>query len=101
MAARLAEVTIKAPVIPVVQNVTASAETDPDVIREQLVTQVTGSVRWRESVAWMAAQGVDEIWELGAGKALCGMIRRIERSVATRAIGAPKDVADAMEVAAL
>lgn len=100
MAEKLANVAIAAPTVPVVQNVTAAAETDPDVIREQLVIQVTGSVRWRESVAWMAAQGVDEIWELGAGKALSGMIRRIDRSVATKAVGTPKDVAAALSISA-
>lgn len=99
MAAKLAEVEITAPMVPVVQNVTAAAENDPGVIRDQLVTQVTGSVRWRESVAWMGAQGVDEIWELGAGKALCAMIRRIDRTIATKSVGTPKDVGDAMGVA--
>ncbi|MEO1705477.1 MAG: malonyl CoA-acyl carrier protein transacylase, partial [Pseudomonadota bacterium] len=58
-----------------------------------LVEQVTGSVRWRESVAWMASQGVSEIWEVGAGKALSGMIRRIDRSISIAAIGSPDDVA--------
>ncbi len=92
MAARLAEVEIKAPAVPVVQNTLAAAVTDPGTIRAELVRQVTGSVRWRESVAWMAGQGVDEIWEIGAGKALSGMIRRIERSIACKAVGTPEDV---------
>lgn len=65
---------------------------DPATIRSLLVDQVTGAVRWRESVEWMAAKGVDDIWEVGAGKALCGMIRRIDRSVTTRNIGTPEDV---------
>lgn len=52
-------------------------------------------MRWRESVLTMAADGVDEIWEIGAGKALSGMIRRIDRSIATRAIGTPDEVRDA------
>jgi [acyl-carrier-protein] S-malonyltransferase len=55
----------------------------------RLVDQVTGRVRWRESIAWMAANGVTEIWEIGAGKALSGMIRRIDRALETRAIGTP------------
>lgn len=95
MAQALADVEIKAPVVPLVANVRAKAVTDPDEIRALLVEQVTGSVRWRESVLWMAAQGVSDIWEVGAGKALCGMIRRIDRSVTSRAIGTADDVASA------
>ncbi|PIE14678.1 MAG: [acyl-carrier-protein] S-malonyltransferase [Rhodobacterales bacterium] len=88
----LAEVEISAPAVPLVANVRAEAVTDADAIRALLVEQVTGSVRWRESVAYMAAQGVDEIWEIGAGKALSGMIRRIERSISCQAVGTPDDV---------
>jgi [acyl-carrier-protein] S-malonyltransferase len=95
MAAALAVVEIKAPVVPVVANVRAGAVSDPALIRELLVAQVTGSVRWRESVAWMVAQGVTEFWEIGAGKALSGMIRRIAKEAETRAVGAPEDVAAA------
>jgi len=97
MAQALADVVINAPVVPLVANVRAEAVTDPDVIRALLVEQVTGSVRWRESVAYMAGEGVSEIWEIGAGKALCGMIRRIDKSVATAAVGTPEDVAKAAE----
>lgn len=93
MAQALADVTITAPAVPVVANVRAQAVSDPDLIRELLVEQVTGSVRWRESVAWMAAQGVTEFWEIGAGKALSGMIKRIAKDSATRAIGTPADIA--------
>jgi [acyl-carrier-protein] S-malonyltransferase len=93
MEAALAEVRLLAPKPPVVANVRAEAVSDPDAIRRLLVEQVTGSVRWRESVAWMAAQGVSEFWEIGAGKALSGMIRRIAPEAATRAIGTPDDVA--------
>lgn len=93
MAEALAGVEIAAPKVPVVANVRAEAVSDPDVIRALLVEQVTGSVRWRESVAWMAGQGVSEMWEIGAGKALSGMIRRIDRAVATKAIGTPGDIA--------
>jgi len=96
MAEKLAQVEIKAPVVPLVANVTAEATSDPELIRRQLVTQVTGSVRWRESVEWMAAQGVTEIWELGAGKALSGMVRRIAKDVACTAVGTPEDVVKAM-----
>lgn len=93
MAEALAEVTIVAPRVPLVANVRAEAVSDPAMIRALLVEQVTGAVRWRESVMWMARQGVTEVWEIGAGKALAGMIRRIDKDVATRSIGAPEDVA--------
>ena len=92
MAAALAKVRIAAPRVPVVANVRAEAVTDPDLIRRLLVEQVTGPVRWRESVVWMAAAGVTEFWEIGAGKALSGMIRRIARDAVTRAVGTPEDV---------
>lgn len=88
----LADVTIHAPKVPLVANVRAEAVSDPDLIRSLLVEQVTGSVRWRESVAYMAAQGVSEIYEIGAGKALCGMIRRIAKDITTKAVGTPDDV---------
>ena len=89
----LAEVDIMRPRMPLVSNVSAEGEVDPGRIRELLVQQVTGSVRWRESVAWMAAQGTTEFWEIGAGKALSGMVRRIVREAETRAVAAPNDVA--------
>jgi [acyl-carrier-protein] S-malonyltransferase len=95
MAEALAGVTVKAPVVPVVANVRAEAVSEPGLIRSLLVEQVTGSVRWRESVMWMAGQGVTEFWEVGSGKALSGMIRRIAPEAATRAVGAPDDVAAA------
>lgn len=95
MAQALAEVAINAPKVPVVANVAASAVTDPSVIRSLLVDQITGRVRWNASVAWMAGQGVTEMWEIGAGKALSGMIRRIARDVSTRQVGAPDDVKEA------
>lgn len=93
MAQALAGVTIHTPAVPLVANVRAEAVSDPALIRALLVEQVTGSVRWRESVGWMAAQGVTEFWEIGAGKALSGMVKRIAREAATRAIGAPADLA--------
>ena len=92
MAEALAEVTIAAPVVPLVANVRASAVRDPDEIRALLVEQVTAPVRWRESVAWMAAQGVTELWEIGAGKALSGMARRIDRALGTVAVGTADQV---------
>jgi len=88
----LAGVEIVRPAAPVISNVAAEAVSDPEAIRRLLVAQVTGRVRWRESVAWMAAQGVTEMVEVGAGKALSGMVRRIARGVEARAVGAPEDV---------
>ncbi|MFT6452138.1 MAG: [acyl-carrier-protein] S-malonyltransferase [Halocynthiibacter sp.] len=93
MANALDDVDISAPSVPLVANVEAAAVSDPETIRSLLVEQVTGSVRWRESVGYMAAHGVDEIWEIGAGKALSGMIRRIERDITCKAVGTPEDVA--------
>lgn len=92
MATALAEVQISAPAVPVVANVRAAAVSDPDEIRALLVEQVTGSVRWRESVQQMDADGVTEIWEIGAGKALSGMVRRINRDITCRAVGTSADV---------
>ena len=98
MAEAIDNVEIASPKVPLVANVVAQAVTDPANIRSLLVQQVTGSVRWRESVAYMAAQGVDEIYEIGAGKALIGMVRRIEKSIATKAVGTPDDVKAATAV---
>jgi [acyl-carrier-protein] S-malonyltransferase len=92
MAEALAGVMITAPAVPLIANVRAEAVSDPDLIRALLVEQVTGSVRWRESVLYMAAQGVTEAWEIGAGKALSGMIRKIDREIACKAVGTPEDV---------
>ncbi len=97
MAQALAEVDMSAPTVPLVANYTARPVRDPATIRCLLVEQVTGRVRWRESVQLMIADGVEEFWEIGPGKALCGMIRRIDRSVACRAIGTPEDVTEAAE----
>ncbi|MEM6371527.1 MAG: ACP S-malonyltransferase [Pseudomonadota bacterium] len=97
MAEALAGVQMAAPSVPVVANVRAEAVSDVDTLRTLLVEQVTGSVRWRETVAWMGANGVTEIWEIGAGKALSGMIRRIDRQISTRAVGTPEDVAAARD----
>ena len=93
----LSDVSFGVPTVPVVPNVRAQACSDPTELRALLVEQITGAVRWRESVAWMAGQGVTEIWEIGAGKALSGMVRRIDRSVATRALGMPTDVKAVLE----
>lgn len=92
MAQALDGVEIERPRVPLIANVVADKVDDPTVIRSLLVQQVTGSVRWRESVARMGAQGVKEIWEIGAGKALSGMVRRIDREIACRTVGTPDEV---------
>ncbi|NRB04189.1 MAG: ACP S-malonyltransferase [Rhodobacteraceae bacterium] len=97
MAEALSHVDIQEPKVPVVANVRAEGVSSPTLIRNLLVDQITGSVRWRESVMWMAGQGVTEVWEIGAGKALSGMIRRIDRAIACKAIGAPADIAAVKE----
>ncbi|MEL6197692.1 MAG: ACP S-malonyltransferase [Pseudomonadota bacterium] len=91
MAPALAETYIKPPAVPLVANVRAEAVTAPDEIRRLLVEQVTGAVRWRESVAWMATQGVTETVEVGAGKALSGMVRRVAKEVAVTNVATPED----------
>jgi len=92
MAEALAATEIAAPAVPLIANVTAAPVIDPDEIRALLVRQVTAMVRWRESVRAMAASGVDEIVELGAGKVLSGLVRRIDRAIAARSVETPEDV---------
>ena len=89
----LAGVTVNSPAVPVVANVEAAPITDPAAIRDALVRQVTGTVRWRESVAYMAAQGVDSFYEVGSGKVLIGLVKRIAAGASAVAIGTPEDVA--------
>jgi len=93
MADALSKVNVKAPAVPVVSNVKASAISDPGEIVKALVAQVTGTVRWRESVAYMAAQGVTQFYEIGAGKVLSGLSKRIADGASASAIGTPDDVA--------
>ncbi len=93
MAEALSTATIKAPAVPLIANVTATPVNDPETIRRLLVEQVTGSVRWRESIEYMAGQGVTLAYEIGAGKVLSGMARRIDQRVTGKAIGTPDDIA--------
>ncbi|MEL6168237.1 MAG: ACP S-malonyltransferase [Pseudomonadota bacterium] len=95
MAIVLAEVDLSRPSVPLVANVLAREVNDPGTIRSLLVEQVTHAVRWRESVAWMVEQGVTEFWEIGAGKALSGMIRRIARDAKSRTVGTAAEARDA------
>lgn len=95
MAEALNHVDINDPKVPVVANVLAAAVTKPALIRSLLVDQVSGRVRWKTSVEWMTDHGVTEFWEVGAGKALSGMIRRIAKEASTRTVGTAAEVADA------
>lgn len=92
MGKALAQVTIRPPSVPVVCNVTAQGETDPNRIRQLLVDQVIGRVRWRESVLWMADQGVNEMIELGTGKVLTGLCKRIAPDVKAMNAGTPAEI---------
>jgi [acyl-carrier-protein] S-malonyltransferase len=92
MRAALADVQKNAPAVPVIANVTVSPLTDPQEIAARLVEQVTGRVRWRETVEWFAANGVGTLYEIGSGKVLSGLARRIDRSVATVNIGVAADI---------
>lgn len=90
-------VEVKAPVVPVIANVTAGPLTDPEEIKASLVQQVTGTVRWRECVLAMTAAGVDSFYELGTGKVLSGLARRIDKSVSGLSVGSADDIAAAVE----
>ncbi len=93
MAEALSKVTVRAPVVPVVANVLAAPITDPAEIVRRLVEQVTGTVRWRECVAAMAGAGVTTFYEIGSGKVLSGLVKRIADGATGTAIGTPDDVA--------
>ena len=92
MKVELEAIKIKPPIVPIVSNVSAQAISDPTEIKKLLVSQVTGSVRWRESIMWMAKNNVDEIWEIGSGQALSGMIRRIDKNINLVTISSPEDI---------
>ena len=93
MADALSKVTINKPAVPLVSNVLAQAISDPDEIRRRLIEQVTGTVRWRESVAYMAGEGVTKFFEIGAGKVLTGLVKRIADGAAGVSVGSPADIA--------
>ena len=93
----LAEVRRGEPVVPVIANVRAAPVSDPDEITKLLVEQVTGRVRWRETVSWFAANEIETLYEVGAGKVLTGLARRIERSLSGVAINAPGDIDAALK----
>lgn len=93
MAEALAAVDIHPPAVPLISNVTAKEVTSPAEVRSLLVSQVTGMVRWRESVLYMRSNGVEELVEIGAGKVLSGLARRIDRGLSGRSVGTPADIA--------
>jgi [acyl-carrier-protein] S-malonyltransferase len=99
MADALAQITINKPVVPLVSNVLASAISDPHEIRRRLIEQVTGTVRWRESVAYMAGEGVTKFFEIGAGKVLTGLVKRIADGATGVSVGSPADIAAAKAAA--
>jgi [acyl-carrier-protein] S-malonyltransferase len=92
MAEALADVAIAELIVPVVANVTAAAVSDPDISRALLVEQVTKMVRWRESVLFMRDQGVDKLFELGTGKVLAGLTKRIDRDIKSVSVSGPHDI---------
>ena len=97
MAVALESASIQAPCVPVISNVTAQAESTPDDIRRLLVEQITGMVRWRESVLWMGQNGVNEMIELGAGKVLNGLIRRIDKNIKCTSVGTAEQIEELMK----
>jgi [acyl-carrier-protein] S-malonyltransferase len=92
MAEALAQVTIHKPVVPLIANVLAEPISDPEEIKRRLVEQVTGTVRWRESVAAMADNGVTDFYEIGSGKVLAGLVKRIAATANAQSIGTPADI---------
>jgi [acyl-carrier-protein] S-malonyltransferase len=100
MAEALAGIAIKPPAVPVVSNVLAAPITAPDEIRRRLVEQVTGTVRWRESVVYMANHGVTRFFEIGAGKVLSGLVKRIADGAVGVSVGGPGDIASAKDALA-
>jgi len=88
----LAAVAMAAPAVPLIANVTAEPVDDPETIRHLLVRQVTGLVRWRESVLYMRREGVDAVVELGAGRVLAGLVKRIDREIAAASVGTPAEI---------
>ncbi|WP_137154001.1 ACP S-malonyltransferase [Rhizobium sp. FKL33] len=96
MAEALSKVTVNSPIVPVIANVAVAPVTDPAEIASLLVKQVTGQVRWRETVEWFAANGVTTLYEIGAGKVLTGLARRIDKTVTGVAVNGPQDIEAAL-----
>ncbi|MVA78796.1 ACP S-malonyltransferase [Agrobacterium vitis] len=96
MAQALASVEMKAPVVPLIANVVAVPVSDANEIRRLLVEQVTGQVRWRETVEWFSHNAVSVLYEIGAGKVLSGLVRRIDKNITGTAVGSPADIEAAL-----
>jgi [acyl-carrier-protein] S-malonyltransferase len=93
MQAALAEVEVQSPIVPLVANVLAMPISDPDEIRQRLVEQVTSQVRWRETITWLGDNGVTSLVEVGSGKVLSGLAKRINRDLSSKSVGTADDVA--------
>jgi [acyl-carrier-protein] S-malonyltransferase len=98
MAEALAETALRAPLAPLVANASAAATSDPEEIKALLVEQTTRMVRWRESILVFTANEVEEVVEIGAGRVLAGLVRRIDRALSTRSVGAPAEVEALVQV---
>jgi [acyl-carrier-protein] S-malonyltransferase len=94
----LTQTIIRPGALPVIANVTAKAEEDPNVVRQLLVDQITGRVRWRESVLWMENNGVNRMIELGSGKVLSGLTKRIAKDIETFNAETPEDIEKLLEI---
>ncbi len=92
MAEALSKVVVHKPVVPVVANVVATAISDPEEIKKRLVEQVVGTVRWRECVAYMAANGITDFYEIGSGKVLAGLVKRTASTANASSVGTPADI---------
>jgi [acyl-carrier-protein] S-malonyltransferase len=97
MAEALEKTTLKVPAVPVIANVSAAPVAEPEQIRKLLVEQVTATVRWRESIEAMKQEGVARIFELGAGKVLAGLVKRIDREIEASSVGTPEDIEAALK----
>lgn len=98
MAEALSSVSANAPIVPVVTNVNVAPESDPETLKDLLVKQVTGQVRWRETIEWFGANGVTNLAEVGSGKVLTGLARRINRDLSGVALGTPADIDSFLEL---
>jgi [acyl-carrier-protein] S-malonyltransferase len=92
MKSELENVELRRPLVPLIANVTAAAVEEPDEIRALLVRQVTAMVRWRESVITMRASGIESVVELGSGKVLAGLVKRIDPDISASSVGTPADI---------
>jgi [acyl-carrier-protein] S-malonyltransferase len=97
MAEALGPVALQPPMVPLVANVSATATRDPATIKRGLVQQVTAMVRWRESVLFLKQEGVEEVVEIGTGRVLTGLVKRIDSDLAARSVGTPAEIESLIE----